>query len=141
MPVAPNFVSLNTRLLLVVVRPAMPVPVSVTCCGLVVELSTTASEAGCAPTALGENEIPSVQCVPCASVMGSGPQVPVPLRAYSGSEGVAGETGSVLVLPLLVTVPVVLVEVCPTAVLAKASDAVTDIEVVGVAVAVAVAVS
>src|SRR5580693_7145498 len=73
--------------------------------------------------------------------MGSGPQVPVPLRAYSGSEGVAAETVSGLVLPVLVTVTVVLVEVCPTAVLAKASDAVTDIEVVGVAVGVAVAVA
>ena len=96
----------NTRLLLVVVRPAMPVPVSVTCCGLLVALSESISEAGCGPTALGENEIPSVQCVPCASVTGSGPQVPVPLRAYSGSEGVAAETISELVLPVLVTVTV-----------------------------------
>jgi len=109
MPIAPNFVSLNTRLLLVVVRPAMPVPLSVTCCGLVVELSTTVSEAGCAPTALGKNEIPSVQCVPCATVTGSMPQVPVPLRAYSGSDGVAAETISALVLPVLVTVTVFVV--------------------------------
>jgi hypothetical protein len=97
------------RLLLVVVRPAMPLPVSVTCCGLVVELSVTASEAGCAPTALGENEIASVQCVPCATVAGSVPQVPVPLSTYSGSVGVAAETISALVLPELVTVTVFVV--------------------------------
>src|SRR5208337_4233757 len=109
MPVPPTFVSLNTRLLLVVAGPAMPAPVSVTCCGLVVELSTTASDAGCAPTALGENEMPSVQCVPCATVTGSVPQVPVPLSAYSGSEGVALETISALVLPELVIVTVFVV--------------------------------
>ena len=72
-------------------------------------MSTTASEAGCAPTALGENEIPSVQCVPCATVAGSVPQVPVPLSTYSGSVGVAAETISALVLPELVTVTVFVV--------------------------------
>ena len=47
-----------------VVRPAMPVPVSVTCCGLLVALSEASSEAGCGPTAFGENEIPSVHDAP-----------------------------------------------------------------------------
>ena len=72
-------------------------------------MSTTESDAECAPTALGENEIPSVQCVPCATVAGSEPQVPVPVSAYSGSDGVAAETISALVLPELVTVTVFVV--------------------------------
>jgi hypothetical protein len=72
-------------------------------------LSTTESDAECAPTALGENEIPSVQCVPCATVAGSVPQVPVPVSAYSGSDSVAAETISALVLPELVTVTVFVV--------------------------------
>lgn len=72
-------------------------------------MSTTESDAECAPTALGENEIPSVQCVPCATVAGSVPQVPVPVSAYSGSDSVAAETISALVLPELVTVTVFVV--------------------------------
>lgn len=50
--------------------------------------------------------IPSVQFVPCASVMGMGPQVPVPLKMYSGSDGVALEITSEWTVPVLYTVTV-----------------------------------
>ena len=100
-PLTPNFTSPNSRLLLVVVRPAMPVPVSVTCWGLVVALSLNVSEALCVPTALGANVNPIVQFVLGATVMGIAPQVPVPLREYSESDGVALETTSGWLAPVL----------------------------------------
>jgi hypothetical protein len=89
------------KLLLLVDRPAMPAPLSATCCGLVVALSVRVRVALCAPTLLGVNAIPSVQFVLGATVMGIGPQVPVPLSAYSGSDGVALETISEWVAPVL----------------------------------------
>ena len=48
----------------------------------------------------------SVQFVPCASVTGIGPQVPVPLKVYSGSDGVALEITSEWTVPVLYTVTV-----------------------------------
>ena len=115
-------------------------PLSVTCCGLVVVLSSIAIDALCTPVAFGVNATPSVHDVPCASVTGIAPHVPVPLRMYSESDAVALEITNEWVVPLLWTVRV-LVFVCPTATLPNASDAVTVIEVVGVAVGVAVAVA
>jgi hypothetical protein len=100
-PLTPNFTSPNSRLLLVVVRPAMPVPVSVTCWGLVVALSLSVNDAGRAPTASGVNDTPIVQFVLGAMVIGIAPQVLVPLRAYSESDGIALETTSGWVAPVL----------------------------------------
>jgi len=91
-PVRPNFTLPNTRLLLVVVRPAMPVPVRATLCGLVVALSVSESDAGIAPVAEGEKETASVHVVKGATVIGIPPQVPVPFTAYSGSDEIALET-------------------------------------------------
>ena len=136
----PNFTLPNIRLLLVVVRPAMPVPVSDTCCGLVAVLSVSVNDALFAPIALGVNATPIVQFVLGATVMGITPQVPVPLRAYSESDGVALEITSECVAPVFATVTV-FVNVWPTAVLTNASEAVTDTVVVGVAVAVGVEVA
>ena len=82
----------KVTLLLVVERPAMPVPLSAECCGLVVALSVRVKVALCAPTLLGLNANPSVQLVLGATVMGIAPHVPEPLSAYSGSDGVALET-------------------------------------------------
>jgi hypothetical protein len=78
-----------------------PVPESITCCGLVLALSKIASDALCAPTELGVNEIPSVQFVLGATVIGIAPQLPEPLKMYSGSDGVALETISGCVAPVL----------------------------------------
>ena len=139
-PLVPNFTLPNIRLLLVVVRPAMPVPVSATCCGLVVALSVRVRVALCAPIVLGVKATPIVQFVLGATVMGITPQVPVPLKAYSESDGVALEIASAFVAPVFVTVTV-FVTVWPTATLPNASEAVTDTVVVGVAVAVGEAVA
>lgn len=139
-PLAPNFTLPNTRVLFVVVNPAMPVPVRDTCCGLVAALSLKVSDALCAPTALGANVTPIVQLVLGATVMGIAPQVPVPLRLYSGSDGIALAIASEFVAPVFAIVTV-FVDAWPTAVLANASEAVTDTVVIGVAVAVAVAVA
>lgn len=117
----------------------MPVPLSATCCGLLVALSKTCSVALCAPAALGANATPSVHDDLGATVTGIGPHVPVPLRAYSESDDVAAEMTSELGLPVLSTVRF-LATVWPTATLPNAIEAVTVIEVVGVAVGVAVAV-
>jgi hypothetical protein len=100
----PNFTLPYARLLFDRVRSARPVPVSVTCCGLVMALSETISEALCSPIAFGVNETPSVQFVLGARVIGIAPHVPVPLRAYSELDGVALETSSGWVAPVLVTV-------------------------------------
>ncbi len=118
----------------------MPVPVSVTCCGLVVVLSVKVRVALCAPIALGAKLIPSVQLVLGATVMGMGPHVPVPARAYSGLDGVALEMISALVAPVLVIVRF-LVRDWPTATFPNADEAVTEIVVIGVAVAVGVEVA
>ncbi len=58
------------------------------------------------PIAVGAKLIPSVQFVPCASVAGMAPQVPVPLKMYSGSDGVTLEITSELTFPVLDTVTV-----------------------------------
>ena len=78
----PNFTLPNTRLVFDVVKPAIPAPLSETCCGLVVALSKIFSVALCAPSALGVNATPSVQVVLGATAIGIAPHVPVPLRAY-----------------------------------------------------------
>ena len=118
----------------------MPVPVSATCCGLVVALSVRVKVALCAPTLLGANAIPIVQLVLGATVIGMGPQVPVPLSAYSGSDGVALEMVSEWVAPVLETVRF-LVNDWPTATFPNANEVATEIVVVGVAVAVGVEVA
>ena len=106
-PVAPNFTLPNTRLSVEVVRSAIPVPLSVDCCGLVVALSVSVSVAPCEPSVLGVNATPSVQFVLGATVIGIAPHVPVPLSEYSdGSDDIALETISGLVAPVLVTVSV-----------------------------------
>src|SRR5579862_3439029 len=111
----------------------MPVPLRVTCWGLVVALSLTVKVAGWAPVALGVNATPSVHDPSAATVTGIAPQVPVPLRTYSGSEGEALETISGWVLPVLWIVRF-FVTVSPKETFPNASDAVTVIEVVGVGV-------
>jgi hypothetical protein len=72
--------------------------------------------------------------------MGMAPHVPVPLSAYSGSDGVALEMISEWVGPVLEIVRF-FVRDCPTATLPNASEGVTEMEVVGVAVAVGVEVA
>ena len=137
----PNFTLPNSRPLFDNARPAMPAPESVECCGLPVALSKIISVALCAPSAAGVNATPSVQVVFGATVIGIAPHVPVPLRAYSaGSDDVALLMTSEWLAPLLSTVRF-FVRVCPRATLPNASDAVTDIVVVGVDVGVAVAVA
>ena len=100
----PNFTLPYARLLFDRVRSARPAPLSVICCGLVVALSETISEALCAPIAFGMNDTPSVQFALGARVIGIAPHVPVPLRAYSESDGVALETSNGWAAPVLVTV-------------------------------------
>jgi len=100
-PVEPNSTSPYTRLLFVSVRPAMPVPVRLTCCGLVVVLSLSVSDAECAPTASGVNDTPIVQFALGATVIGIAPQVPVPLKVYSESDAIALETINGWVAPVL----------------------------------------
>ena len=117
---------------------AVPVPLAATCCGLVEVLSLTCSVAGRAPSALGVNAIPSVHEVTGATVTGIAPQVPVPLRTYSESDGVALEMTSAA-WPLLVTVRN-LVTVSPTGSFPSANDAGTPASGVGVALGVGVAV-
>lgn len=135
----PNFSLPNTRLVFDTVRPAMPVPLSDDDCGLVAELSKIINFALCAPTALGVNATPMVHEVLGATMIGTVPHVPVPLRANSaGSDDVAFEMNSGLVAPVLLIVRF-FASVWPTATLPKASDAVTDTVVTGVAVAVGVA--
>jgi hypothetical protein len=77
------------------------VPLSATCCGLVVALSVKVRIALCAPTLFGLNAIPIVHFALGATVMGMGPHVPDPLSAYSGSDRVALEMISELVAPVL----------------------------------------
>ena len=134
----PNFSLPNSRLLFDSVRLATPTPESVECCGLVVALSKISSVAPCTPSAVGVNATPSVQVVLGATVIGTAPQVPVPLRANSaGSDEVALPMISEWVAPVLSTVRF-LVSVWPMTTLPNASDAVIDIVVVGVTVGVAV---
>jgi len=52
------------------------------------------------------NEMPTVHEVDGATVTGIGPQVPVPLRTYSESDGVGAEITRELILPVLWTVRV-----------------------------------
>ena len=118
----------------------MPVPLSETLWDPVAPLSVSVSVARCAPGALGVNATPSRHALLGATVTGIAPHVPVPLRTYSGSDSVAPETTSELVLPVFLTVRF-FVTVSPVATLPKASGAVTDMEVVGVAVAVGVTVA
>src|SRR5277367_3671757 len=117
----------------------MPVPLSAGFCGLVVVLSVSARVAVWVPTASGVNVTPSVHEVLGASVIGIAPHVPPLVAANSAvSDGVALEMTSGWVAPVLLTVSV-FVAVWPRATLPNAA-AVTVIEVVGVAVGVAVAV-
>src|SRR5208337_2351753 len=136
----PSFTLPNASLAGVTVMSTVPVPLSVTCCGLVAVLSLSVSVALCAPSVLGVNATPSVHNALGATVTGIAPHVPVPLTAYSESDGIALEMTSELVLPVFSTVRF-FVTVSPTGSLPNASDAVTNIEVVGVAVGVAVAVA
>jgi hypothetical protein len=135
----PNLTLPNVRLVFVMVKPAMPAPLSVTCCGLVVALSKIIRVALCAPSAAGVNVTPIVQMVLGATVMGIAPQVPVPLSEYSGSDDVALETISGWVAPEFSTVRF-FVSAWPRETLPNARDVVTVIVVVGVPVGVAVAV-
>ena len=64
-------------------------------------MSKSISDALCAPSASGVNAIPIVQFVLGATVTGNAPQVPVPFRAYSESDGVALETTSGCIAPVL----------------------------------------
>ena len=105
-PGVPNFTLPKVRLVLVVVRPAMPAPVSEVCWGLVAALSAKVRVALCAPTAFGVNATPSVQLVLGATVIGIAPQVPVPLKAYSESDDVTLETSSGWAPPVLWTATV-----------------------------------
>lgn len=90
--------------------------------------------------ALGVNDTPSVQFALGAIEIGIAPQVPVPLRLYSESEGIAFETISGWVAPVLWIVRF-FVTIWPTAILPNVNEAVVDIVVVGVAVAVGVEVA
>jgi hypothetical protein len=135
----PNLTLPNVRLVFVMVKPAMPAPLSVTCCGLVVALSKIIRVALCAPSAAGVNFTPIVQMVLGATVMGIAPQVPVPLSEYSGSDDVALETISGWVAPEFSTVRF-FVSAWPRETLPNAREVVTVIVVVGVPVGVAVAV-
>jgi hypothetical protein len=104
-------------------------------------LSKVIRVALCAPSAEGVKATPSVQVVLGASVIGIAPQVPVPVRAYSaGSDEVALPITNEWLAPMLSTVRF-FVSFCPRATLPNASDAVTDIVVVGVDVGVGVAVA
>lgn len=104
-------------------------------------MSKSMSVAPCEPSASGMKVIPSVQVVLGATVMGIAPQVPVPLKAYSvESDDVALAMTRGWFAPVLSSVTV-LVKVWPTATLPNASDAITDIVVVGVEVGVAVGVT
>jgi hypothetical protein len=127
-PLAPNFTLPNTRLLFEVVRSTMPVPLSDTRCGLVAVLSLIESVALCAPAAPGVNATASVHDVPGATITGIAPHVPVPLGAYSESDGVPLEMTRGA-RPEFRTVRS-LVTVWPTATFPNASEAVTDIEVI-----------
>ena len=91
------------------------------------------------PAEFGVNETASVHVVLGATVTGIVPQVPPLLAENSGSDEIALEMISELAGPVFWTVTI-LVAVWPTAVLPKASEAVTVSVVVGVAVGVAVAV-
>jgi hypothetical protein len=134
----PNFSLPNTRLVFDIVRPAMPVPDSAECCGLLLALSSSVSVALCNPSAPGVKVTGTVQVVLGATVIGIDPQVPAPLTTYSaGSETVALEMTNEWVAPVLSTVKFFVAE-WPKATLPKAREAVTDTVVVGVAVGVAV---
>jgi len=99
---APNFTSPNIRLLFPVVRPAMPVPLRVTCCGLLEVLSVKLSDAPSAAADLGENATASVHDLVGASVTGMRPQVPAGVTANSAeSEDSALEMFSGFFLPVL----------------------------------------
>ncbi len=111
-------------------------PEKVDCCGLFAALSKISSVALCVPTAFGVNATLSVQFVLRGIVTGIAPQVPLPFRTYSaGSDEIAFDMISELVAPVFLTVRF-FVTVWPTGTLPNASDAVTDIEVVGVEVGV-----
>ena len=67
-------------------------------------MSSIDSVAPCDPAAVGVNATPIVHDVAGATVTGIAPQVPVPLTAYSGSDGVALEMINGMLLPVLLTV-------------------------------------
>ena len=99
---APNFTSPNDRLLLRVVRPAMPVPLRVTCCGLLEVLSVKVSDAFSRAADLGENATASVHDLVGASVTGVEPQFPAGVTANSAeSDDTALEMIKRVFLPVL----------------------------------------
>jgi hypothetical protein len=75
-------------------------PLSATCCGLVVVLSVNVSDALCGPGELGANETAMVHEPFAASITGIGPHDP-PLTTNSGSDEIALEMISGFVLPVL----------------------------------------
>ena len=136
----PNFTLPKARLVFERDRPAMPLPENVDCCGLVAALSKISQcRAMCADRVRRERHSKCAICLRrerdrnrAASSM--------PLSVYSaGSDDIAFEMISGLVAPVFLTVRF-FVTVWPTGTLLNDSDAVTDIEVVGVEVGVAVAV-
>jgi len=87
---------------------------------------------------LGLKATPIVQFCFGATVIGIAPQVPLPLKLYSASDGIALEIASEFTAPVFAIVTF-FVSVCPTATLPYASETVTDTVVIGVDVAVGVA--
>lgn len=115
----------------------VPVPLTATLCGLVAVLSLIDSVPLLAPIALGVNPMAIVQLARCASPLGG--QVVAPVAANSEPLEVTPPTNNKFV-PMFLTV-MFLMSVSPTGELPIASVVGTEIEVVGVAVAVGVAVS
>src|SRR5258708_38254454 len=100
----PNLTLPHVRLVTEVVRVVRPVPLSVTCFGLVKALSLIVSDALCAPIVLGVNATANVHDTLGASITGIAPHVPAPVSAYSESDVVALAIINGLVAPVLVTV-------------------------------------
>ena len=130
----PIFTLPNAKLVGVTVMSIVPVPLTGTCCGLVAVLSLTERVALCGPRALVVNPIAIVQVARCASPPGG--QLVAPVAANSESFEVTLPINNKFV-PVFVTVRF-LVAVSPTGEAPSASEVGTEIEVVGVAVAVAV---
>src|ERR1035437_3131613 len=114
----------------------VPVPLAVTCCGLVAVLSLTVSVAERAPVSLGVKPIAIVQVPVGASPLPPDGQVEVPT---ANSAGLLDETllTNSTAWPVFLTVRF-LVTVSPTGAFPNASDVGTDATDVGVAVGVAV---
>ena len=100
----PNVTLPHAKLVTEVVRVVRPVPLKVTCFGLVIALSLIVSDALCAPTVLGVNATANVHDVLGASITGIAPHVPPPVNAYSKSDAVALAIINGFFAPVLVTV-------------------------------------